>query len=195
MSDPKTIALYDARAADYAKMNDADAPDEQLQAFLDAVPAGAPVLDLGCGPGRSAALMARAGHPVTALDAAEGMVQLAAQKPGVTAQLGTFDNIPDGPFGGIWANFSLLHADRAALPRHLTRIAKVMAPRGIFHIGMKTGEGTERDTLGRRYTYVTEPELTALLAEAGLQVSRRWTGRDKGFAGDLSDWVCFQATA
>lgn len=192
-TDAHTLRVYDERAADYAAMTNNDKPDIQLQAFLDALPPGADLLDLGCGPGRSAGMMADRGHRVVALDASAEMVKLAARHPGVAAHQATFYTLPDGPFDGIWANFSLLHATRGDLPRHLADIAARLPVGGVFHIGMKTGAGMKRDRLGRRYTYVSDIELTGLLVAVGLTVLHRWTGNDAGLDGTKAPWLCLLA--
>lgn len=193
-TDAATIAIYDEKAQDYARLTHGDRPDTQLQAFLDGLPPAADVLDLGCGPGRLAAMMAQAGHRVLAIDASSRMVAMAGQHPGVTARQATFNQMPDGPFDAIWANFSLLHATRGDLPRHLADISAALVPGGLFHIGMKTGTGMARDALGRRYTYVTQDELTGLLAAVDLTVCARWTGADdKGLSGEMASWTCLQA--
>ncbi len=96
-------------------------------------------------------------------------------------------------FDGIWANFSLLHAARSDLPRYLAAIAHALKPGGVFHIGMKTGQGTKRDGLGRRYTYVGDTELTGLLTGVGLIPFARWTGEGKGLSGDVEPWLVIQA--
>lgn len=49
-----------------------------LQRFLDAVPAGAPVLDLGCGSGERTNLIARAGHQVLGVDFSHEALSIAA---------------------------------------------------------------------------------------------------------------------
>jgi SAM-dependent methyltransferase len=195
VSDKETIDLYTARASDYADLiGKATAPDTQLQSFLDHLPENADVLDLGCGPAGAAALMAKAGHRAIATDASPGMIELANQQPGVTARLETFDDIAgDAIYDGVWANFSLLHAAREDLPRHLSAIAQTIKPGGIFHIGMKTGTDTDRDALGRRYTFVTHEELAGLLSDVGLVEFTHWTGREKGFAGTLDPWIVIQA--
>ena len=189
-TDAATLAVYDARAKEYAQLTCADAPDTQLRAFLEALPPKARLLDLGCGPGRSAAMMAREGHSVIATDASAAMVRLAQAQPGVTAHQATFDALPDGPFDGIWANFSLLHATPDDLPRHLSDIAARLPTGGLFHIGMKLGTGMKRDALGRRYTYVTEAGLADLLSAAGLTPAQTWTGADKGLSGTVDPWIC-----
>ncbi|MEO7093780.1 MAG: class I SAM-dependent methyltransferase, partial [Polyangiales bacterium] len=42
---------------------------------LAAVPAGAPIVDVACGPGTLAFLAAEAGHPVEALDFSPAMIE------------------------------------------------------------------------------------------------------------------------
>jgi SAM-dependent methyltransferase len=195
VTDRQTLEVYEARAREYAtRFGKDETADTQLQHFLDLLPPGAQVLDLGCGPGRSAGIIAAAGHKVTATDASAEMVALAARQPGVTARQEAFRDLSGTElYDGVWANFSLLHADRSDLPRHIATIAGTLKRRGIFHIGMKTGTGTARDRLGRRYTYVTDTELTGLLDAAGLHPLVRWTGSSAGLSGDVEPWIVIQA--
>ncbi|MCR8824956.1 class I SAM-dependent methyltransferase [Pseudosulfitobacter koreensis] len=193
MSDKATLDVYAAQAGEYAAMNDRE--DPQLTDFMAALGKGR-VLDLGCGPGRAAGRMAQAGFDVVAMDAVPEMVAMAAKHPGVTARLGTFDNIT-GTYDGIWANFSLLHAPRADMPRHLATIKAALRSGGLFHIGMKLGTGSARDSIGRLYTYYTEAELTGLLTDAGFAIDTRKDarahGRNKGLDGTYADWLCLRA--
>lgn len=195
MSDAETLKVYAARAQDYARRFSGDsAQSPQLAAFIAALPKGGHALDLGCGPGISAAQMAAAGLQVTAFDPVSEMVALTAAHPGVAAQVAGFDDITGTDlYDGVWANFSLLHAPRADMPRHLEAIAEALRPGGRFHIGMKTGTGEKRDLIGRLYTYYTDAELTGLLADVGLTVTARTTGREKGLDGVEADWICLTA--
>lgn len=193
-SDPKTLAVYNAKAADYAALTESEARDKQLAAFIADMPPGGHVLDLGCGPGQSAAEMARHGLKVTATDASAEMVALAAAREGVNAHVATFDDIAgEALYDGIWANFSLLHAPREDMPRHLSAIARALKPGGRFHIGIKTGTGSKRDPLGRLYTYYTEPELTGLLQGAGLTPFAANRGTSKGLDGVEAGWLTLAA--
>jgi SAM-dependent methyltransferase len=192
-TDPETLATYGARADDYARRV-ADWDDPALQRFIDALPPAARVLDLGCGPGHAAAVMAGAGLRVEATDAVPEMVALAGETPGVTARLATFDDIvEEDAYDGIWASFSLLHAPRDTLPRHLAALRRALKPGGLFHIGMKLGTGEARDALGRLYTYVTEAELRGLLQDAGFAPGAATQGRDRGLDGTLADWIVITA--
>ncbi len=197
MSDSETLKVYAYKAAEYADMTDAsNAVDPILHAFIAAVGAGGRVLDLGCGPGASAAQMARAGLEVDAYDAVPQMVAMAAKHAGVNARQAGFHDVQGtAVYDGIWANFSLLHASRSEMPDHLARIARALKKGGVFHIAVKTGTGSQRDALGRLYTYYTEGELDALLQAAGLTVTDRQTGEGKGLAGDSAQWIALTARA
>ncbi|ASP18865.1 tellurite methyltransferase [Antarctobacter heliothermus] len=190
MTDPETIRLYNARAKDYADVTEGAGPDATLRAFLAALPPKARVLDLGCGPGRSAGILAAAGHQVEAWDASEGMVALAAKRPGVTARLAEFNALTaSAVYDAIWANFSLLHAPRAEMPRHLAAIRQALKPGGLAHVAVKEGTGSQRDTLGRLYTYYTEPELSLLLTQAGLTPGPFRHGEGMGLDKIMAPWI------
>lgn len=194
MTDNQTIALYDAKAADYAKLVNSDKPDSQLRAFMALLPAGAAVLDVGCGPAFASVMLRDAGFAPDPIDASQGMVDMANERFQIGARQMTFDQIDmEGAYDGVWANFSLLHAPRAMLPKHLKAITAALRPDGIFHIGMKLGEGEKRDKIARKYTYVTEDELHGLCADVGLTVIGTETGRDKGFDGTIAPWIVLRA--
>jgi SAM-dependent methyltransferase len=190
MADARTIALYDAKAADYAKLVQSDAADAQLQAFMDLLPKGAGVLDLGCGPAFASVKMRDAGFKPDPVDASKGMVDMANARFDINARQLTFDDIDMiAAYDGVWANFSLLHAARADLPRHLAALATALRLNGIIHIGMKTGTGEARDRIDRKYTYVTKDELRELLETAGFTRIGIDTGADAGFDGTVAPWV------
>ncbi|UWQ28454.1 class I SAM-dependent methyltransferase [Leisingera sp. M523] len=195
MTDSETIRVYDSRAADYAALTDEQAGnDPSLAAFIGACPKGGRVLDLGCGPGTSAAAMAQSGLLADALDASAEMVALAGQRAGVNARRATFDQIEGtGVYDGIWANFSLLHAPRADMPRHLAALKQALKPGGVFHIGMKLGEGEARDGIGRLYTYYSEDELVQLLEQTGFDVKTRKFGEAEGLDGTMAPFILVTA--
>jgi predicted TPR repeat methyltransferase len=165
-----------------------------LQAFINAMPQGAHVFDLGCGPATASAYMRDAGLIPDPVDAAQGMVDLANETHAINARVATFDEIDTAAdYDGVWANFSLLHAPRAALPRHLNDIYASLNEDGLLHLGMKTGAGTTRDAFDRLYTYFAVNELEHLLETAGFTVVFKREGVEKGMAGTADPYVIIRA--
>ncbi|MBT5929178.1 MAG: class I SAM-dependent methyltransferase [Rhodobacteraceae bacterium] len=195
MTDKETLRVYDAKAADYAKLIGSDTKENPyLERFIARLPTGGRVLDLGCGPGLAATRMANAGLQVDAMDGSAEMVAMAAQHDGVTAWQATFDQITGTDiYDGIWANFCLLHASKEAMPHHLAAMVTALKPGGAFHIGMKLGSGSQRDAIGRLYSYYSEPELITLLGAAGLTAGETDHGRTVGLDGTEADWIVVAA--
>lgn len=194
MVDARTIAFYDSAADRYDNLTKSGAPDGDLRDFMALLPEGARVLDLGCGPARASVHLRAAGFRPDPVDASAGMVTLANEAHDIGARLLTFDELQaEAAYDAVWANFSLLHAPRADLPRHLAAIARALKTGGVFHIGMKTGEGDLRDGIDRFYTLVTVPELTGLVTGAGLTVIATREGEGKGCAGTIDPFVIMRA--
>ncbi len=194
MADKRTIDVYDQKAAEYIKLTATSAPDAHLQGFIDAVTPGGRVLDLGCGPATASAHMRAAGLRPDPVDASQGMVELANATYDINARLGTFDDLMAvQTYDGVWANFSLLHAPRADLPRYIKAISTALKPGGVFLTGMKTGEGQSRDTIERLYTYVSVAELGQMLKDAGLDITFTKEGKDKGLSGSIDPFVIMRA--
>ncbi len=194
MADPETLAVYAARARDYADLVALDSPDAHLTAFLNALPKGARVLDLGCGTGQSAAFMAANGIDVDAIDASPEMAAVALERFGLAVTVAPFDALVAlESYDGVFANFSLLHAPKSEMPAHLARVATALKPGGIFHLGLKTGDGEDRDGLGRFYAYYQDAEITALVANAGFSVKSRSFGANAGLSGSVDPWIILLA--
>lgn len=86
MSQLENIRSYwNVRAESYSRQNQDELKDQRSEQILEKILSYAPkkehlqVLDLGCGPGIFAILMAKAGHSVTAVDYSEEMIKEASQ--------------------------------------------------------------------------------------------------------------------
>lgn len=187
--DPETIAVYDRRVEEYAALT-GQTGSEPFDAFASAVTTGGAVLDWGCGPGHDAARLSAAGFEVDAVDASAAMVAHAADRHGLRARRATFGELDAvDAYDGVWANFSLLHASRSDMPRHLRAAWIATRAGGSCYVSVKCGEGERRDALGRRYGYYTEPALRELLRAAGFTVLDRFGGESLGLDGVPASWV------
>ncbi len=190
LADEKTIRIYDAKAEDYARRFAGTEPSGSLKKFMSLLPPGAHVLDWGCGPGNASWHMRSAGFVPDPVDASSEMVALARRQFDLPARLGTFDDpLPTKGYQGAWVNFSLLHASRDDLPRHLRHLSEALVPEGVLHLGMKRGTGERRDRFGRRYTYFETGELTGHLEAAGFETIDFHEGEEAGLAGTVDPFV------
>lgn len=196
MADQKTINTYNATAADYVKLVSRTTPDRDLRRFINAIPKGGLVLDWGCGPGNSAAMMQAAGLIAEVIDASEKMVELARIKYNLNAKQATFDELSEtARYDGLWANFSLLHAPKSDMAKHLQTAHTALKKGGYFHIGMKLGNGEKRDRLERMYTYYEEDELIGLIKDAGFTIATTRKDAMEGMTGDVEPFIIITAHA
>ncbi len=194
MIDDETITAYNNQVDAYADLARQASPDPLVAVFMAHVKSGGHILDLGCGPAREAAELRSRGFSVDPVDASPEMVRLANETHNIGARLASFDDIDEtDAYDGIWANFSLLHAPAADFPRHLGALYRALKPGGHFHIAMKLGTASARDSLGRHYTYYSQSELSDLLTRAGFVIDDTTTGEILGLAGDIEPWIALRA--
>lgn len=190
MADKETLSVYTAKADEYRSRFATEEPDQGMRDFLAALPEAARVVDLGCGPGQALVHLVAAGHHAEGIDPVPEFVDIAKDVSGAPVTLGTFEVLMGhGSYDGVFANFSLLHAPKAAMPDHLSRISTALKANGVFHIGLKTGEGERRDAIGRFYAYYDVEELRGLLLNADFNVMSERTGADAGLDGTVAPWV------
>ena len=188
--DPQTLACYAQKAQEYADVISRDGPDGDLLAFMAALPDDiAPVLDWGCGPGNSAAIMTSREIDVEATDASPEMAAI-ADGLGIDVRVEPFEDLASGArYRGIWANFSLLHAPPDAMPGLIERATGTLLPNGILHLGMKRGSGTARDPIGRYFSYWEPDDLDRITRDAGLEPIRTRLGEGSGLDGRIEPFV------
>ncbi|MEM6943489.1 MAG: class I SAM-dependent methyltransferase [Pseudomonadota bacterium] len=192
--DRGTLDFYDANADAYAACSETDHGLQHLALFAADLPSGATVLDFGSGDGWAAGWLAAEGFDVLAFDGSEALLDLAAQRPGVRTELGTFDSFDAvEAYDGVWASFSLLHAPRADLSANIGRLAAALVPEGRLFVGLKRGQHEARDALGRFYAYFEPEEVIEALTENDLEVLSATSAEGKAMTGDTETFLYFHA--
>lgn len=187
--DRATLAFYASEAAVYATGGD-QAPSPHLADFLAGLPAGARILELGCGGGRDSAAMIAAGFAVEPSDGCPEMAAQAERRLGRPVRVMRFAELDaEERYDGVWANAALLHVPRANLAGVLARIRRALVPGGLFAASYKGGGGEGRDRLGRYFNFPDRDWLREAYDRAGDWasidiVSRRGGGYD----GVERDW-------
>jgi len=166
-NDARTLLYYAAEAPAYAASGRIE-PSRYLAAFLDRLPAGGRILELGCGGGRDAGAMLARGFEVDATDGTPEMAREAEARLGRPVRVLRFDALDAvDAYDAIWAHASLLHVPRPALPGVLARIHRALRPGGHHFASYKSGGEEGRDRFDRYFNYPTVEQLTGAYAAAG----------------------------
>ncbi|HYJ73615.1 MAG TPA: uracil-DNA glycosylase family protein [Actinomycetota bacterium] len=171
VGDP-TLAVYEARAADWAAERTAAHPERA--SALAARSGDGPVVDLGCGPGWH---LPHLGPDAIALDGARAMLDLVpgyAPVPRVHARL---DALPfrRSALAGAWASKSYVHLGRPDVPLALAdlhRALAVGAPADLTLFGGDVDAHAFADDpfAGRRFSGWPETMLRDVLVGGGFTV-------------------------
>lgn len=160
------------------------------QEFLPLLPAGAHIVDAGCGPGRDAMAFQSQGFRVTAFDASEVLIDIARQRLGadLAVQATFLEFSAQEPVDAIWACASLLHVPFHDLARTFSHLAKQLKKGGLFYCSFKYGDD-ESERGGRRFTNLNEARLHEVLAESDLAVKKTWTTGDARPGREHEQWL------
>ncbi|TIX88793.1 class I SAM-dependent methyltransferase [Rhizobium sp. P44RR-XXIV] len=189
MSTDPTSSFYADNASIYAA-RERNLPTSRLDAFLAALPAGASILELGCGAGQDAAYMLSRGFDITPTDGSAELAGEAEKLIGRPVRIMRFETLDaSAAFDGIWAEASLLHVPRSDLANIIDRILRALKDGGIFHSSFKAGDAEGHDTLGRYYNYPSAEWLTALLSEGGWKDIAMTEADGGGFDGKPTKWL------
>lgn len=165
----QTIAYYDEHAEKYCAATVNADMSFCRDRFMDALQAGACILDAGCGSGRDSKVFLENGFEVTAMDASGKMCMEAEKLLGQNVLQGTFENMDfKNEFDGIWACASLLHVARTEINLVMKKLKKALKPDGVLYVSFKYGTG-ERIVQGRIFNDYNEKMLRKLLCDNGFE--------------------------
>lgn len=113
-----------------------------LECLVEQAPAGAPIADIGCGPGHVSAWLADHGVAAIGIDLSAAMVAVGRREyAAVEFREGDFLDLPaaDGEFGAALALYSIIHLEPGELPRAFAEMHRVLRPSALvlvaFHVG------------------------------------------------------------
>ncbi len=136
-------------------------------------PAGARVLDAGCGPGDGAEMLAELGCRVVALDVEAHPEDWARRaRPEIEFRQGSAESLdfPDAAFDAIWVMDALHHMENPGRAlAELLRVAKPGAPVAVIESNRRNPLLYLRMTLIAGHRTFTRRRLRGLLDQAGAQ--------------------------
>jgi uncharacterized protein len=189
--DDKVRAAYAAVAASYAETLFNELTDLPFESWLlrrvAELADGAPVIEVGTGPGHVAAFLAEAGADATGLDISPEMVAEARRRnPGVDYQVGDLRQLirpstHDG-WGAVLAWYSLIHLAASELPGAIAALVRPLRANGWLVLALHAGAEvrTVTDWFGHNidldFVLHDRAEIVAMVERAGL-VDVEWYHR------------------
>ena len=170
---------YDAladRFLSWAERVHGDPRPRLIERFMEGLPNGAAVIDLGCGAGVPTAARLAERFSVTGVDISAAQIgracRLVPEARFVRADMTEFDPGEDG-VDGVVACYSLIHLPAELQPAMLARIASWLRPGGRVLVTLGTGGGDwSGEWLGvPMFVSSIEPDAArAALTGAGLEI-------------------------
>jgi ubiquinone/menaquinone biosynthesis C-methylase UbiE len=155
---------------------------ETVKKFTSLLPKGARILDIGIGGGRDSRAFAKNGCEIIGIDVAEKLVEAgkAQDTSGkITYLIMDVEHLdfPPSYFDGVWANASLHHISKEALPDVLKKIFTVLKVGGYLQVKVHKGVGEQLVTeekfnrnIQRFFAKYDVGELETLVKNAGFSV-------------------------
>lgn len=201
-SDLYGRALEDTAATLCARGEDGIATALALERWLGPLTAAdsnvldralAPVLDVGCGPGRHVLALARRRHLALGVDIAPAAVRLARRRGARVIEASVFARIPGA---GTWGSALLLDGNigiGGAPEALLSRLRQLLRPAGEVLVELAppgvaaTSERIRLEVGGRcsrsfAWAYVGTDAIDAVAGTAGFAVTERWQDERRWFA-------------
>lgn len=181
--DPKQIVAsgYDRITEAYLRLVRSMGPhvrEKYLRALAERVPAGGPVLELGCGAGTPMTQALSARFRTIGLDISPNQLALARQNAPLASLLrGDMVRLPfrEDAFDAVAAFYSMTHVPRVEHASLLAGIARVLRPGGCAVLTMGSADnpdGIDEDWLGAPmfFSHFDGDRNVALVREAGFEI-------------------------
>lgn len=177
--DPASIAYYDENSNAFIENTAGVDMGKLYEPFLEHIPAGGRILDLGCGSGRDTKFFSDQSYDVVAIDASAKMVEATQHIADAVVQKLRFDEMNfAGEFDGIWACASLLHVPETELKYILAKCFHALRASGTMFASFKYGT-TQRSKGERLFTDLNVEKLIAIMDTLEYELSvNHWITQD-----------------
>ncbi|MBO4279367.1 MAG: class I SAM-dependent methyltransferase [Spirochaetales bacterium] len=174
-----TIEYYNRNAAEYFDSVIAADMTKTYRRFLQYVPDGGSIIDLGCGSGRDLKFFREKGYMAEGIDASEKLCELAREYSGCPVVCTDFLSWKaDGLYDAFWANASLLHLTENEIISFFEEKTRYLAGSGVVYMSMKTDISRGDDAKGRYFTPFSEELFGQILESSELDLLERWSDTD-----------------
>ncbi len=174
------VDTYDKIAGIYTKQYFDDLTDNSyIDKFLEKLPKGGKILDVGCGPGQFTKYMIDKGFQVVAIDYSNEMLTIAKQR----VPAGSFKQMDmrelgfeNESFDGLLVAYSLIHIPSEDIPKTMKGFHRVLKSQGYVEIIAQKGEADRiidepfMPSEKMFFNFFTKERLSKFLEEAELKI-------------------------
>ena len=162
----KTLDFYNNNSKTYIEKTLSGDTSNLYKGFLNNIPKGGSILDLGCGSGRDSIEFIKQGYNVTAVDGSKELAVAARKIIGQQVICSKFEDIKlNKTFHGIWACASLLHVNKNDIVDVIKNVSLNLKPNGVFYMSFKYAENEYIDEKGRYFNCYTEKTFSELITK------------------------------
>jgi 2-polyprenyl-3-methyl-5-hydroxy-6-metoxy-1,4-benzoquinol methylase len=168
---------YDKIAEEYDQDREDFDNSKEIQNFVDILPEGASVLDIGCGGGKPILRrMIAEGYNATGIDFSKGMLEVAKRNvPEATLIHGdvTKTEFDENSFDGIISTYAIIHIHKSLHSAIYTRIFKWLKPGGVMLVCTAHSdweEIAEYYGVDMAWSHPTPEASLDMLKEAGFEI-------------------------
>ena len=147
-------------------------PSPFLNPFIQIIPSGASILDVGCASGRDLVWFKNKGFHVTGFEKSPGLANLARKNAQCDVIEGDFEvyDFSVLSFDAIAASGALVHVPHDCLSNVIRNISRGLAENGYLYISLKKGEGAKTDDTGRTFYLWQDADLRQIFEHTGFEV-------------------------
>ena len=161
-----TLNFYNKNSKEYIETTLSADMSHLYNDFLNNIPQGGNILDLGCGSGRDSVDFIKRGYKITAVDGSKELANAASKIIGQQVICSKFEDIKlTETFDGIWASASLLHVNKNDIVDVIKNVSSNLKPTGVFYMSFKYGENEYIDEKGRYFNCYTEETFKEMLSQ------------------------------
>ena len=161
-----TLDFYNNNSKEYIETTLSADMSHLYNDFLNNIPQGGHILDLGCGSGRDSLEFIKRGYKITAVDGSKELANAASKIIGQQVICSKFEDLKlTETFDGIWASASLLHVNKNDIVDVIKNVSSNLKPTGVFYMSFKYGENEYIDEKGRYFNCNTEETFKEMLSQ------------------------------
>ena len=185
-----TLAWYQENAEAFLASTGKVDMTALYRSFMELIPFGGHILDLGCGAGSASLYFTQHGYQVLAVDGCREMCEHTQRRAGCRVRHIRFEELDyTDVFDGIWACASLLHVSKSDLPGVFRLIRRALKCGGVLYASFKYGD-SERVSNSRHFSDFTTDSLRVVLDETGgFLVEKLWLTNDARPGRTDERWV------